>query len=207
MTRREFVVTLPAAERATFTLQAALVLPVLQVLDSRAKHTAEQLRHFDSSIWEEAVRDFSRCGIQLPYRRTEGEVRRSPAGRPIFTGLDRRAINMVLTGHIPMHWDNGRALAGVTTRYDGCHVCVLALRYAHGHQAPLLSVNTCVHELLHVVLGDIFEDRPPGLSGHGREIRVDWLATRMWLFHDGGAVRSAAETYLDRRRSESAALL
>jgi hypothetical protein len=84
---------------------------------------------------------------------------------------------------------------------------VIALRYAHGHQAPFLSVNTCVHELLHVLLGDIFEDRPAGLAGHRRELRVDWHATRMWLFHDGGAVRSATEAYLERRQSERAALL
>jgi hypothetical protein len=207
MTRREFMATAPAAAVTTWTLQGPLALPVLQIMDSRANHTREQLRKFQSSVWEEAVRDFSGCGIQLRTRSIAGEVRLSPAGRPIFAGLDRGAINMVLTGSVPMHWDNGRALAGVTTRYEGHHLCVIALRHAHCHQAPFLSVNTCVHELLHVLLGDVFENRPAGIAGHTREALVDWHATRMWLFHGNGTVLSAAKAYLERRQSETAALL
>ena len=82
---------------------------------------------------------------------------------------------------------------------------MVALDYAHGHQIPFLAVNTCVHELLHVLLQDIFEVHPKGLPGYEREFRIDWYATRLWLFHDGAAIRKSAQTYLDRLRSTAAA--
>jgi hypothetical protein len=103
-----------------------------------------------------------------------------------------------------MEWDHARALSGVTTRYQGYHLCMVALNYAHGHQIPFLSVNTCLHELLHALLGDIFESRPEGLPGAAREFRVDWYATRLWLFHDGAHIRKAAQTYAERLRWEVA---
>ena len=78
---------------------------------------------------------------------------------------------------------------------------MVALDHAHGHQIPLLSVNTCVHELLHALLHDIFERRPDGLLGEARELRIDWYATRLWLFHDGAAIRRAAQAYVERLRS------
>jgi hypothetical protein len=103
-----------------------------------------------------------------------------------------------------MVWDRARALSGVTTRYEGYHVCVVALNYAHGHQIPFLSVNTCLHELLHALLGDIFEDRPAGLPGAAREFRVDWYATRLWLFHDGAHIKNSAQSYVERLRRDLA---
>ena len=172
-------------------------------MDSRARCTPEQLHHFWSSIWPEAVRNFSQGGIGLQTTDGPGEIRRSPGDTPIFIGLRRGAINLVLTGYIPMKWDNGRALAGVTTIHDGYHVCLIALRYAHGDQAPFLSVNTCVHELLHALLQDVFVSRPKWYQTGGREFRIDWFATGLWLFHDGAAIRKSAQAYLGRLRSAS----
>ena len=97
-----------------------------------------------------------------------------------------------------MIWDHGLALGGVTTRYRGHHLCMVSVNWAHGHQLPLLSVNTVVHELLHALLHDIFENRPRGMMGHAREFRVDAYATRMWLFSDGAAVRETARAYRKR---------
>jgi len=202
MTRRDFVSTTAAAAAIPSISQAPLIVPVHLVMDTRAKCTPEQLRRFSSSIWPEAVRDFRRCGLQIQSTQRTGEIRRSPAGRPVFTGLQHGVINLVLTDHIPMEWDNGRALQGVTTRSDGYHLCMVALGYAHGHQIPFLSVNTCVHELLHVLLQDIFVSRPKGLPGHGRKFRIDWYATRLWLFHDGAAIRKSAQAYLSRLQTE-----
>jgi hypothetical protein len=203
MTRREFVSTTSAAAIASPASWAPLVVPVRQLLDARAKNPREWLERFSSAIWPEAARDFQRCGIQFSRTLATGEIKRSPAGRPIFTGLESGAVNLMLTDHIPMHWDSGRALAGVTTRVEGRHLCIIALRLAHGHQVPFLSVNTCTHELLHVLLQDLFENRPKGLAGHARELRIDWYATRLWLFHDGAAIRKAAESYLRRLRYPS----
>jgi len=200
MTRREFVST-AAALAIPANSQTPLVAPVNLVMDSRAKCTPQQLRRFFSSIWPEAVRDFNRCGIQLQSNQRTGEIKLSPGGRPIFTGLERGAINVVVTDRIPMAWDNGRALLGVTTRSEGYHLCLIALSYAHGHQIPFFSVNTCVHELLHVLLQDVFVSRPTGLPGDGREFRIDWYATQLWLFHDGAVIRKSAQAYLDRLRS------
>jgi hypothetical protein len=156
------------------------------------------LDRFVNEIWPEALRDFSRCGVTLNASAQTGDIRRSPSGRPVFTQLGRGVINVVLTERVPLEWDEGRALAGVTTVYEGRHVCLIALRYAHCHQIPFLSVNTCVHEILHALLHDVFERRPPGLSGNAREFRIDYYATRLWLFREGTAVREAARVYADR---------
>ena len=202
MTRREFVSMAAATAAIPGGAQAKLILPVRRVMNSRAKHTSQQIRGFSSTIWPEAARDFQRCGIELQSSEGKGEVKRSPGDRPVFTGLERGLINMVVTDHIPMSWDGGRALSGVSTRYEGYHLCVVALDHAHGHQIPLLSVNTCVHELLHVLLEEIFVNRPNPMQRGGRELRIDWYATRLWLFHDGWAIRAAVEAYLERARAE-----
>jgi hypothetical protein len=198
MTRRNFISVAAAAGGPANS--RALILPVHRVMDARAQCPPERLRRFWSSIWPEAVRDFHRSGIELQTSDANGEVRRSPADRPIFVGLQRGVINLVLTDRIPMYWDNGRALAGVTTLHEGHPLCLLALRYAHGHQIPFLSVNTCVHELLHVLLQDIFISRPKWREAGEHEFRIDWYATRLWLFHDGAAVRKSAQVYLERLR-------
>jgi hypothetical protein len=204
MTRREFFST-AAAAAVPSSARAPLIVPVHRVWDSRAKCTPQQVRHFSATIWPEAVRDFERCGIQLQISEVTGEVRRTPGGRPLFIGLEHGKINFVITDHILQNWDQGRGLTGVSTRYDGYHISMVALDYAHGHQIPFVSVNTCVHELLHVLLQDIFEIHPKGLAGYEREFRIDSYATRLWLFHDGAAIRKAAQAYLDRVRSTVAA--
>lgn len=200
MTRRDFIWT-AAAPAISSTAQARLLVPVHRVLDGRAECRPEQLRHFWSSIWPEAFRDFSRGGIELKTSDGPGEIRRSPGDKPIFIGLRRRVVNLVLTDHIPMAWDMGRALAGVTTLYDGYHLCMVALPYAHGNQVPFLSVNTCVHELLHALLQDVFVSHPKRFQGAEREFRTDWYATCLWLFHNGAAIRKSAQAYLDHLQS------
>jgi hypothetical protein len=114
----------------------------------------------------------------------------------VFAGLEHGVVNLVITDHVPLQWDNGRGLAGVSTRRDGYDLCLIALSYAHSHQVPFVSVNTCVHELLHVFFEDILVSRPEGLPRAGREFRIAWHATRLWLFQDGAAVRKAAQAYL-----------
>ena len=114
----------------------------------------------------------------------------------------RGAINLVVTDHIPMDYGG---LAGVTTLWEGYHLCVIALNSAHGNQVPYFSVNTCVHELLHALLQDIFVSTPKWYQTGEREIRIDWYATQLWLFHDGSAIRKSAEGYLARLRSAVAA--
>ena len=204
MTRRQFVFT-AAAVTGSASAPALLLVPIHRIVDSRARCSPEQRRQFWSVIWPEAVRNFSQGGIGLQTSDGPGEVRRSPGDRPVFIGLRRGVINLVLTDHIPMKWDNGRALAGVTTIHDGYHVCLLALQYAHGDQVPFLSVNTCVHELLHALLQDVFVSRPKWFQTGGREFRIDWCATGLWLFHDGAAVRKSARAYLGRLRAADAA--
>jgi hypothetical protein len=66
---------------------------------------------------------------------------------------------------------------------------------------PFLSVNTCVHELLHALLQDIFVSRPKWYQSGGREFRIDWYASGLWLFHDGAAIWKSAQVCLDRLRS------
>src|SRR6266481_4386871 len=201
MTRREFF-SLAAAAVVPAISQTPLIVPVHLIMDGRVKWRPNQLRRFWSSMWPEAVRDFGRCGIRLESTLRTGEVERPPGREPVVTGLDPGAINLIVTNQIPMEWDSGRALSGVAMRYRGYDLCMVALSHAHGNQIPVLSVNTCVHEILHVLLHDTFERRPQGVPGQAREFRIDWYATRMWLFHDGAAIRKAAQSYVERLRSD-----
>jgi hypothetical protein len=199
MTRRQFI-SMAAGASVLSGAEAPLIVPVHRVMDSRTQGPPEMLQRFWWSIWPEAVRDFQRCGIQLQTTDATGEVRRSPSDMPIFIGLRRGVINLVLTDHIPMSWDHGRALGGVALLYAGYHVCMIALRYAHGNQIPFLSVNVCVHELLHVLLQDIYIKRPKWYVESEHELRIDSAATRLWLFHDGAGIRKATQEYLARLR-------
>ncbi len=204
ITRREFVRTAGAASVVS-TAQAAaparLQVPVHRITDARARCTPEQYRDFWSGVWPEAVREFSRAGIDLQTTDGPGEVKRTPSDQPDFVGLRRGVINLVLSGHIPMKWDLARALPGISTIHQGYHVCMIALRYAHGNQVPYMSVNTCVHELLHALLQDIYVSGPKWYQSRERELRIDWCATNLWLFRDGAAVRNSAQAYLLRLRS------
>jgi hypothetical protein len=105
-------------------------------------------------------------------------------------------LNVVLTDTVPLDWDNGRSLPGVTTIHEGYHVSVIALKNAYANRLPLLAVNTVVHELLHVFRGDIFVRRSGLLNGADREAAVDWQATRLWLLGDAPRIKECARTYL-----------
>ena len=201
VTRRQIISVSLAGIASAERPDESLILPVHLMLDTRARFQGPELRYFQTVIWPEAMRQFGWCRIHFGDTLKTGEIKRAASGRPVIIGLEPGAINVVITDQIPIEWDRGRGVAGVTTLYEGRHVCIVALRYAHGNQIPFLSVNTCVHELLHVLLQDIFEKRPRGLTGEAREMRVDWYATRLWLFHDGAEVRTAANSYVTRLRS------
>lgn len=201
MTRRYFVWTVAVATGAASVAEPPIIVPVHRVVDTRAKCTLEQLHRFWWTIWPEAVRDFDACHVHLQTSDANGEIRRSAADRPIFIGLRRGVINLLLTDHLPLYWDNSRALPGVSTIFEGYHLCMIALRYAHGHQVPFLSLNTCVHELLHALMQDIFVSKPTWYQTGEREFRIDSYATGLWLFHDGAAIRKSAQTYVNLLRS------
>lgn len=195
LSRRGLLAAAVAAGVAVDGGRLEVAIPVRQVLDGRAEWAAGQVRWFHKKLWAEAAGDLLKCGVRLQTTITPGGVERPPGREPILSGLERGVLNFVITNRIPMQWDQGRALCGVTAIYRGYHMCMVALNRAHGHQIPFLSVNSCVHELLHALLGDILERRPGGVDGELREARIDFLATRLWLFGEGSAVRQAAERY------------
>ena len=196
-TRRAFLL-LPVAAAAA-GIHAGVTVPVRIVIDKRPKFTPERLR-FWRGIWDQAWGNFARVGVRLAATTVEGEIKRSPGDRPIFVGLDRGVLNVVVTDHIPMLWDQGRALRGAAFRYDGYDTVLIALNYAAKHQVPFFAVNTCEHELLHVFLGDIFERRPGGVKEQLREYRIEWYGSRMWLFGAGAAVRDGARRYVEGKK-------
>jgi hypothetical protein len=186
MTRRAFLATL-AAYNAD-----AVRLPVRLIIDQSARWRPGLLNNFWSGIWPEAVRDFRNSGIDLHWTVVVGKIEKWPERHPVIYDMRPGAINFIVTDFLPVHWDGGRGLQAVTAIFRGHIVCMIALRRAHGHRIPYFSVNTCVHELLHVLLGDVREINPGTLSRQAREWRVDALATRMWLFQGSGEVRQAA---------------
>jgi hypothetical protein len=197
MTRRDWLgaAMFAAAPRGRFT---PLAIPIHRVVDARARCSPDTLRQFWSKVWPEAMVEFGRGGIQLQFDDGPGEMRRTAGGRPVFLGLRRGVLNLVLTDYIPVNWDSGRALAGVTLLYDGYPLSLIAMRFAHGNQFPYFSVNTVVHELLHAFFGDIFVPHPNWYQPASGEWRADSQATNLWLFHQSASIRAAAEAYLKR---------
>jgi hypothetical protein len=175
-------------------------VPVNLIFDSRVKWRTERLWYFWGSLWRQAASEFARSGVLLRVTEGSGEVERPRGREPVISGLENGFLNLVITDTIPMTWDRGLALSGVTLTWRGYHVCMIALAHAHPHQVPLLSTNTCVHELLHALMGDIIAPGPGGAAGQARELRIDGLATAMWVLHYGAPVRRAALVYRERLR-------
>lgn len=183
--------------------EAHLEIPLLRITDKHAHSGVARRTQFLTGIWKEAEQVFARGGIVLrPIDRT-GEALQYPSGRPLFRCLDRSMINVVLTDRVPLDWDKGRSLAGVSTLYEGFCLSVLSIEEAHGNEIPFLSVNTVVHELLHVLLQDVFRDRTSVIHGQSAEARVDLHATRLWLFGGDETVRQSAKSCLDRLAKSS----
>ena len=208
MTRRAFLLappTIAIAGLSSARLSGAsladappLTIPIHRIVDSKARFQPGSLQRFWSVIWPQTVRDFARGGIHLQTTDGPGDVTITAADRPIFNGLRGGALNLLISDHLPLYWDNARSLPGVTTLHHGYHLSLIALRYAHADRVPFLSLNTCVHEMLHAILGDIFMSRVSGSQAYRHEYRVDWYATRLWLFHDGAALRPFVREYVAR---------
>jgi hypothetical protein len=199
-TRREFLGLVPAtlAARAA-SPPANVTVPVDILIDKDAGMSADTVRRF-WALWAEAASDFGWCGVFFQTRVREAGMWRPAHRQPVIAGLGDGVLNLVVTNSIPLEWDLTRTVRGITTLYRGRHLCLIAMNNAGRHRVPLIAVNTCVHELLHALLLDIFEPRPEGAVGQAREMRVDWLATRLWLFHSGGGIRESARRYVERLR-------
>jgi hypothetical protein len=200
--RRELL-ALAFSAPALRAVEAHVDVPVLLVTNQHAKWNPAKLQEFRSKVWDEAVRCFSESGIRLQVEERMGEVLKYPGGRPRFIGLDRKKLNVVLTDHMPLSWDHARNSAGVARIYEGVHLCLISVGAAHGNRVPMFDVNTVVHELLHVLLQDIFATRGDLLKGYDREARVDWHATRLWLFRNSEQVRRSAREYVEKLRSSA----
>ena len=202
MTRRQFF-TVTAISRALAAAPNAVVVPVHHIIDSMAKWAPGEVERFWRRLWPAASRQLGRCGVRFESSFGTGGVWRPPGREPVVSGLERHMLNLVITNRIPMEWDRGRTLNGVTARYRGFHLCMIAMDHAHGLEVPLVSVNTCTHELLHALMLDIFEDRPGGVAGQWREFRIDWYATRLWLGTSSAEVRESARQYVSRLKQGS----
>lgn len=190
-----FAVPLTGAPPAPAATPPVFV-PVLRLLNRNARCSPADVKSFHASIWEEALRTFHSCNVILQTTERTGEIRRYPSGRPEFRGLERQMLNIVLTDVIPLDWDSGRSLGGVSVRHEGYDIIVISLRNAHPNRFPLLALNTLIHELLHVLQGDIFIGRPGAFAKGRREAAVDWQATRLWLFGGSSSIHQAAQKYV-----------
>ena len=135
--------------------------------------------HFRDTIWPEACNDLAKTGTSVRVTSGRGRIIRPPNRTPILEGLRDGHINMFLSASVPMHWDRCRALKGVAFDYGGNHVCIIALNNAHAHWIPFFATNTCLHELLHVLLGHTGRAKPQGVGADMLELRVDAIATQL----------------------------
>src|SRR3989442_15712510 len=99
MTRRALISTVSIAARAAFAADPPVIVPIRRIMDAHSRCTPEQLGRFWKKTWPESLRDFGAGGIRLQVADAAGEIRRTAADRPVFVGLQRGVINLVLTGH------------------------------------------------------------------------------------------------------------
>ncbi len=138
LTRRQLLGAM-AAGGALTGRAGDLVVPVHQIFDGSTKWNQERLSWFRSRLWPEAEGDLKKCGIRLQVTSATGDVERPAWREPVVKGLQRGVINFVITGRIPILWDRGRGLSGVSSLYRGHHMCMIALIRANMHQAPFIS--------------------------------------------------------------------
>jgi hypothetical protein len=202
MTRRKAIgATVVLAAGPASGATAHLEIPLVRITDKYARTNPAKRAQFLTEIWKEAEQVFARAGMSLRAVDRVGEILQYPSGRPRFRCLERGMINMVLADRAPLDWDKGRSLAGVSALYERFCICVISMNEAHGNQIPFISVSTVVHELLHVLLQDVFRDRTSVFHGQTSEARVDLHATRLWLFGSDETVRESAGVCLKRLRS------
>ena len=77
-------------------------------------------------------------------------------------------------------------------------LAVVALKDAYPNRLPFVAVNTMVHELLHVIRGDIFLRRGGLLNGADHEAAVDWQATQLWIQGSLPGIKRSAGTYVQK---------
>src|SRR5581483_2658954 len=159
MTRREFTLA-PLVFAAAAPDAGRVAIPLHRIVDSKTRFSPGALERFWREIWPQAFTELARGGIDLQTTDGAGGIEYTAADRPLFIGLEKGALNLMLTDRLPIYWDNARALPGATTVDRGYCLCVLALRFAHPNRVPFFSTNTCVHEMMHALLLDIFVARP-----------------------------------------------
>ncbi len=186
-TRRQVLASL--AQSLLFRGLAASTMPsevrVHILTDLVCPPREPRFRSFFEVILPEACRDLAKAGVRTVVSEGHCRLERRPNRAPVIGGLAHDRINVVLTRTVPMEWDRCRALRGLAFRYRGAEVCLIALDHAHPHRVPYFAVNTCLHELLHVLAGDTGR-RKVGFAGDLAEFRIDILATRLWLRRDTG---------------------
>lgn len=193
-TRRQWLaISLPLLAEQTHVR-----VPVYLIFDARAGLSDHRKVSFLNGIWREARRDLERAGIILDVVEGPGEIERPLYQEPIVKGLVPGRLNVMVTRRIPVMWSRGRPWNGLTMLYRGFHLCLIALDRAQSHRVPVVGVNTCLHEVLHAIMGDIFLQNPSAMAAQQRELRIDWLATQLWLFGSSTTVRRAASAYSSR---------
>lgn len=205
ITRRQFAavgLAAPLARRSSNLIE----VPVLQLIDQRARLNSNDLQRFRRDVWDEAVRLFRAGGVALLTTERDGEIKLYPSGRPRITGLEKGLVNIVITSAVPLAWDRGRSVCGVATIYEGYHLSVIAVKNAYPNRLPVLAVNTVVHELLHILGGDLQANRSGLLKGADRELTADWRATRLWLTGTMPGLRQQAQSFMKALRTSSAPL-
>ena len=180
------------------TSEGHVEIPIHRVMDRNARCSPAEISHFFRNVWDEAIQEFARGGITFAITDQSGEVLKHPSGKPRFKCLQRDAINVILTDRVPLDWDKGRSLAGVAVVYEGYCLCVISMREAHGNQIPFVGTNTVIHELLHILLQDVFIARTDLTHGQSREARADYYATKLWLFGSADFIRQEARSCLRR---------
>src|SRR5215469_14694534 len=108
MKRRDFLCAIAALPPGA---SSQITVPIRRIGDGKARFPAGSLQRFWHSIWPEAVTDFGRRRIALQTTDGPGEVGHTAADRPVFTGLRRGALNLVLTDEPPLHSHDARSLA------------------------------------------------------------------------------------------------
>jgi hypothetical protein len=175
--------------------KASINLPIVVHIDRRGSQIrTTHVRWFWECLLREAEHDLIHAGVRITSTVGQGWIERGDIDA-FFHGVQPEAINVYVTHWIPLCWDLGRGLCGLSGLAGATEVIVVSAENAHRHIVPYLATNTLAHEIGHVLRGDLRLRNPGGWEEQQRELSLDRIISHVHY----GIVEPAWRRWKERR--------
>jgi hypothetical protein len=139
---------------------------------------SEDVDWFRNCLLPEALLDLTKAGVAPIVRWGGGWIERKEADA-LFHGVVPKAVNVFVTPWVPLCWDKGMGLCGLSGIAAGTDTVIVSTANAHRHLVPYLATNTLLHEFGHVLRGDLHRKNTNGWGEQMDELAVDRTVTHL----------------------------